>query len=219
MDDDGSNAQTVPRIGAAHHSADTLLKAAKISSAPIRINDLVGPVRGAFNNLQIVFSGTKGLPAGIGLPDGVYALTHKYDNTVLIAYNENVAVSRQKFSVAHEFGHLYMGHLHGNESIDLDSKNAGEIEANQFAANGPAITTGGGDGRLSVTAVISAGWKRRDGFGTSGLLGWLALLGPLALFAFSLAPRVAFWEAGEMQTVPYILGIAHPTGFPLFVLG
>jgi len=29
---------------------------------------------------------------------------------------------------------------------------------------------------------------------------------------------VGFWDVGEMQTVPYILGIAHPTGFPAFVL-
>jgi len=30
--------------------------------------------------------------------------------------------------------------------------------------------------------------------------------------------NVGFWDVGEMQTVPYILGIAHPTGFPAFVL-
>lgn len=29
---------------------------------------------------------------------------------------------------------------------------------------------------------------------------------------------VGFWDVGEMQTVPYILGIAHPTGFPVFTL-
>jgi Protein of unknown function (DUF2723) len=29
---------------------------------------------------------------------------------------------------------------------------------------------------------------------------------------------VQFWDVGEMQTVPYILGIAHPTGFPAYVL-
>ena len=81
-----------------------------------------------------MFSGTKGLPPGIGLPDGVYALTHKYGNDLLIAYNENVAINRQKFSVAHELGHLYMGHVHGGKAIDLDSKADGEIEANQFAA-------------------------------------------------------------------------------------
>lgn len=31
-------------------------------------------------------------------------------------------------------------------------------------------------------------------------------------------PSFGFWDTGEMQTVPYIFGIAHPTGFPAFVL-
>jgi hypothetical protein len=43
-------------------------------------------------------------------------------------------------------------------------------------------------------------------------------VGPLALYVASLVPGVAFWDTGEMQTVPTILGIAHPTGFPAFVL-
>jgi 4-amino-4-deoxy-L-arabinose transferase-like glycosyltransferase len=46
----------------------------------------------------------------------------------------------------------------------------------------------------------------------------LAFLVPLALYVASVSPWVAFWDTGEMQTVPYILGIAHPTGFPAFVL-
>ena len=43
-------------------------------------------------------------------------------------------------------------------------------------------------------------------------------MGPLALYSASLVPGVAFWDTGEMQTVPTILGIAHPTGFPAFIL-
>jgi len=38
------------------------------------------------------------------------------------------------------------------------------------------------------------------------------------LYATTLAPGVDFWDTGEMQTVPYVLGIAHPTGFPLFIV-
>jgi 4-amino-4-deoxy-L-arabinose transferase-like glycosyltransferase len=49
-------------------------------------------------------------------------------------------------------------------------------------------------------------------------LGWLAFLLPLGLYAASTSPHVAYWDTAEMQTVPYILGIAHPTGFPAFVL-
>lgn len=50
------------------------------------------------------------------------------------------------------------------------------------------------------------------------LCDWLGFLGPLAIYIASLSPAVAYWDTGEEQTVPTILGIAHPTGFPLFVL-
>jgi hypothetical protein len=40
-----------------------------------------------------------------------------------------------------------------------------------------------------------------------------------AFYTATLLPGVAYWDTGEMQTVPYVLGIAHPTGFPAFVLG
>ncbi len=56
--------------------------------------------------------------------------------------------------------------------------------------------------------------------GTEGdsLSGWLAFAAPLGLYIATLSPGVDFWDIGEMQTVPYLLGIAHPTGFPLVVL-
>ncbi|GAC1300432.1 MAG: hypothetical protein NVSMB19_07020 [Vulcanimicrobiaceae bacterium] len=56
------------------------------------------------------------------------------------------------------------------------------------------------------------------GTGAISLSGLLAFVGPLGLYIATLAPGVDFWDIGEMQTVPYLLGIAHPTGFPLFVL-
>jgi hypothetical protein len=39
------------------------------------------------------------------------------------------------------------------------------------------------------------------------LAAWLALL-----------PGVAFWDTGELQTVAPLMGTAHPTGFPTYVL-
>ncbi|MEO6913898.1 MAG: DUF2723 domain-containing protein [Candidatus Baltobacteraceae bacterium] len=50
------------------------------------------------------------------------------------------------------------------------------------------------------------------------IASWAALLVPLAVYVVSLDGAIGFWDVGEMQTVPYILGIAHPTGFPAFVL-
>jgi hypothetical protein len=48
--------------------------------------------------------------------------------------------------------------------------------------------------------------------------GALAFALPLAIYISSLQPSVDFWDTGELQTVPYILGIAHPSGFPAYVL-
>ncbi len=59
----------------------------------------------------------------------------------------------------------------------------------------------------------------RRGIDAGSLSNVVAFTGPFALYVASLAPGVAFWDTGEMQTVPNLLGIAHPTGFPAFVLG
>ncbi len=60
----------------------------------------------------------------------------------------------------------------------------------------------------------------------SGSLRWLldALLAVLlattafALYRYTLAPTVLAGDAGEFQFVPYLLGVAHPTGYPLYSL-
>ena len=40
----------------------------------------------------------------------------------------------------------------------------------------------------------------------------------LALYATTLAPTVLPGDGGEFQFVPYLLGVAHPTGYPLYCL-
>ncbi|GAB4536809.1 MAG: hypothetical protein Kow0063_22780 [Anaerolineae bacterium] len=45
-------------------------------------------------------------------------------------------------------------------------------------------------------------------------LGW----GSFVLYLITLAPSVLLADGGEFQFVPYILGIAHPTGYPLYLL-
>ncbi len=40
----------------------------------------------------------------------------------------------------------------------------------------------------------------------------------LIAFARTLMPGIAFDDWGEMQTVPHVLGIAHPTGYPTYIL-
>jgi len=46
----------------------------------------------------------------------------------------------------------------------------------------------------------------------------LAFALPLAIYLASSYHDVMYWDAGEMDTVPYILGIAHPPGYPLYTL-
>ncbi len=46
----------------------------------------------------------------------------------------------------------------------------------------------------------------------------LALTVPFFVYVCSLMPSFGFGDIGEMQTVPYIFGVPHPTGFPTFVI-
>jgi hypothetical protein len=41
---------------------------------------------------------------------------------------------------------------------------------------------------------------------------------PFLAYLSTLQGRIQYWDTGEMQTVPWIFGIAHPTGFPAFIL-
>jgi 4-amino-4-deoxy-L-arabinose transferase-like glycosyltransferase len=41
---------------------------------------------------------------------------------------------------------------------------------------------------------------------------------PLTIYLASAYHSVMYWDVGEMDTVPYILGIAHPPGFPLYTM-
>lgn len=45
-----------------------------------------------------------------------------------------------------------------------------------------------------------------------------AFLVALVLYLPTLMPTVGFWDTAEFQTVGSVLGIAHPTGFPAYVL-
>jgi hypothetical protein len=46
----------------------------------------------------------------------------------------------------------------------------------------------------------------------------VAFVVPLGVYLASLRGDVSFWDTADLQTVPYILGIPYPTGFPGYVL-
>ena len=73
-------------------------------------------------------------------------------------------------------------------------------------------TRWGGDGRASRAA--SAGRCARPGSGRSAS-AWIAL-GPAALWR--LMPGLGFWDTAEFQMVLPVMGTAHPTGYPTYVL-
>jgi hypothetical protein len=47
-----------------------------------------------------------------------------------------------------------------------------------------------------------------------------AIAGAVSLLVYirTLLPGIAFADWGEMQTVPHVLGVAHPTGYPTYIL-
>lgn len=47
---------------------------------------------------------------------------------------------------------------------------------------------------------------------------WLSWLVPLGIYLASLNGAVGYWDTGEAQTVPWIFGIMHPTGFPAYTI-
>ena len=46
----------------------------------------------------------------------------------------------------------------------------------------------------------------------------VAALAALVVYVRTLLPGQAFGDWGEMQTVPHVLGVAHPTGYPTYIL-
>lgn len=117
-----------PDLLKARHSAAGLFKSAMITSIPVVVNNLVNVAKESFD--VTVSAVPNKMFSGKG-----DAMTQKRDNFIFIIYNDERPVVRKRFSIAHELGHLYLGHLHGNSSIDFNTDNFDEIEANAFAAH------------------------------------------------------------------------------------
>jgi hypothetical protein len=65
---------------------------------------------------------------------------------------------------------------------------------------------------------VAGSWTKRAALTRSPRLPAVVGLIALLLYLRTLLPGVAFGDWGEMQTVPHLLGVAHPTGYPTYVV-
>lgn len=112
------------RIGLARNIARKLLRDTGIKNPPILIRDIVNQIKKQ-RDLSVYPWACGSEIDGIQVTQG---------NSATIGYNQAKHQHRQRFTVAHEIGHLLLGHTSGNFILDLNSKKPEDIEANQFAA-------------------------------------------------------------------------------------
>ncbi len=113
-----------PRIGFARQTARKLLTDVGIKSPPVLIRDIINHIKKE-KDLSIYPWAFGNDTDGIQITEG---------DTATIGYNKTQHPHRQRFTVAHEIGHLLLGHTGENFVLDLNSRKPEEIEANQFAA-------------------------------------------------------------------------------------
>ena len=68
--------------------------------------------------------------------------------------------------------------------------------------------------RVSQPPTGDWGALSRPSFMLPTIVGLVAL----AVYVRTLLPGLAFGDWGEMQTVPHVLGVAHPTGYPTYII-
>ena len=109
-----------PNVGGARKIARRLLKDAKITEMPVSLQKVLDYVKSQ-QDLDVV---------KYNFGDRISGMLVNLGDSATIGFNPDHAWVRRRFTIAHELGHLYMGH-----TCDGQNKNSGkEIEANQFAA-------------------------------------------------------------------------------------
>lgn len=113
-----------PRITLARNIAKKILMEIGIKNPPILIRDVVNYIKKE-RDLSIYPWACGNEIDGIQITQG---------DSATIGYNQTQHQHRQRFTVAHEIGHLLLGHTSGDLILDLNSDKPERIEANQFAA-------------------------------------------------------------------------------------
>lgn len=113
-----------PRIILARNIARKLLADIGINSYPILVRDIISYLKREKDLSVYAWAFGKDID-GIQITEGEKSA---------IGYNQAQHPHRQRFTVAHEIGHLLLGHTTKNFILDLNSNKPEEIEANKFAA-------------------------------------------------------------------------------------
>jgi len=106
-------------VGGARNIARRLLKDARAKEIPISLYKIIGHLK-TQHDLEV-------LRFPLGAVDGLLVMV---DGLPTIGFNGDAAWVRRRFTIAHEIGHLLLGHA----CSDLDIEKDAEAEANQFAA-------------------------------------------------------------------------------------
>jgi len=102
--------------------AKKLLEKVGINNPPVKLSPII-------RNLELIATPfnketfkNKGISAFVDLEN------------YILAYNNSDPTVRKRFSVAHEIGHLLLGHAGQRDIFNLESRDPCEVEANIFAA-------------------------------------------------------------------------------------
>jgi Zn-dependent peptidase ImmA (M78 family) len=106
-------------VGGARNIARKLLKDAKVKDVPISLWKIIEYLKPQHELEVLRFS--------LGAVDGILVV---YEGLPTIGFNPSIAWVRRRFTIAHEIGHLLLGHTCTDPDLDNDP----EAEANQFAA-------------------------------------------------------------------------------------
>lgn len=114
------NEELKPNVGGARRIARKLLKDADVLEVPVSLQKVLDYVKDQ-QNLDVV---------KYDFGDKISGMLVILGDSATIGVNSEHSWVRRRFTIAHELGHLYMGH-----TCDGQAKNSNrEIEANQFAA-------------------------------------------------------------------------------------
>lgn len=113
-----------PRVGYARNAARKLLSEFGLGKPPIILREAVACLAKKYDLSVYPWA----------FSDKTNGVQVTKDKEFVIGYNKTQHPHRQRFTVAHEIGHLVLGHTSKNHTVELNDVGPEEIEANQFAA-------------------------------------------------------------------------------------